>query len=536
MSEEKKFNREWVKTAAIIFLIILLILTFFSNTIMNRTLPEVATTAITSGAITAKVRATGTVTAVGNNEVKAESTRYIASVMVKAGQTVNAGDVLFVMGEGESEELEAAQEEYDSLQYQLMRAQNSYPTSSNSANLAVNSALQSYYEALSDYNVALNNFNNSATSEQIASAKKAMEQALVELTSAQNEADIIKTMALSDYDDKVEAATITYNAEMAAATTEAERTAAQATYDNAVKNARTTYESTISTSQNNIINKQLEYDSLCDVYENLAASTSSELYTKLQTAESKLRSAESSYYAALDSANSSNDTYNKSSTSAYIDVLEIENKIEKAKEKIAKLSGDSENNITAKVSGTVTTINKTAGDKVQKDDILCIIEVPDMGYMMSCSVTNDQAKRLKIGDTGTISNYYWGSDVVATVSAIKTDTKDPQTKKLIEFDLQGDVTSGAELTVSVGQKSANYDYIVPNNAVRSDSNGSFVLVVNSKNSALGNRYFAQRVDVTVLASDDNNSAISGNLSSGSFVITTSSSPVSNGSQVRMADS
>ena len=35
-------KREWVKTAAIIFLAILLVLTFFSNTIMNATLPEVA--------------------------------------------------------------------------------------------------------------------------------------------------------------------------------------------------------------------------------------------------------------------------------------------------------------------------------------------------------------------------------------------------------------------------------------------------------------------------------------------------------------
>lgn len=41
--EHKEINRGWVKNAAIIFLAVLLVLTFFSNTIMNRTLPEVAT-------------------------------------------------------------------------------------------------------------------------------------------------------------------------------------------------------------------------------------------------------------------------------------------------------------------------------------------------------------------------------------------------------------------------------------------------------------------------------------------------------------
>ncbi len=41
MAEEKKFKRGWVKNVAIIFLAVLLVLTFFSNTIMNRSLPEV---------------------------------------------------------------------------------------------------------------------------------------------------------------------------------------------------------------------------------------------------------------------------------------------------------------------------------------------------------------------------------------------------------------------------------------------------------------------------------------------------------------
>ena len=35
-------KREWVKTAAIIFLAVLLVLTFFAKTIMNASLPEVA--------------------------------------------------------------------------------------------------------------------------------------------------------------------------------------------------------------------------------------------------------------------------------------------------------------------------------------------------------------------------------------------------------------------------------------------------------------------------------------------------------------
>ena len=384
---EKKFNREWVKTAAIIFLIILLLLTFFSNTIMNRTLPEVASTSVTSGPITAKVRGTGTVTAVGNNEVKADATRYIASVMVKEGQNVNAGDVLFVMGEGESEELEEAQAELDALQWALLRAKNSYPTNSSSSNYSLYSAEIAYYEAEAEYETALDDYmNHSSTSAQIAEAKKAMDQAYDDLTIIRTVEEATQSAALSEYNSVIFDET----------KTEAEKQA-----------AKIKYESVVSESQQKISTKQIEYDNLSTIYNSLLSHTADEYKTKLDAAESKLRSAESAYYAALDAYQSSNDSYNKASQSTYIDVQETMAKIEKAKAKVERLSGGSENQITARVAGIVTTINKTAGDKVQKDDILCEIEVPDMGYTMSCSVSNDQAKRLKIGDSATVSNYYW---------------------------------------------------------------------------------------------------------------------------------
>ena len=41
---KKRGRRDWVKNAIIIFLAVLLVLTFFSNTIMNYSLPEVAAT------------------------------------------------------------------------------------------------------------------------------------------------------------------------------------------------------------------------------------------------------------------------------------------------------------------------------------------------------------------------------------------------------------------------------------------------------------------------------------------------------------
>ena len=73
MAETVK-NRAWVKNAAIIFLAVMLVLTLFSNTIMNRALPEVAAQYATSGTITSKVRATAAVKANMTFDVTAEET------------------------------------------------------------------------------------------------------------------------------------------------------------------------------------------------------------------------------------------------------------------------------------------------------------------------------------------------------------------------------------------------------------------------------------------------------------------------------
>ena len=73
-------KREWVKTVAIIFLAVMLVLTFFSNTIMNHSLPEVATANVTSGTINAKIRGQGTVSANETYDVTIKQTRKVASI------------------------------------------------------------------------------------------------------------------------------------------------------------------------------------------------------------------------------------------------------------------------------------------------------------------------------------------------------------------------------------------------------------------------------------------------------------------------
>ena len=575
--ETKPKNREWVKNAAIIFLAVLLVLTFFSNTIMNRSLPEVATAYVQSDSITARVRGTGTVESQGVYEVKATETREIRAVMIKSGQTIEAGDVLFVLGEGDSAEIEAAQEQLRQLKLsysqtavgatnysgQLQKAQSRYDAAVaaeaaalaeltgnpdfQSAQAALTSAQDKLASAQLNYTLAnstaiqsvgnlifaFNEFETSCSAHGLDTlalndVEYALNSAREALSAADGSANSVAVAV-----DKIQSAeqgVLMYELAISSSVTPelADKLAALKTCFTQSQNYLVgAGGSSLMDSVNEQHEAQERYNGASTQYEGFSS-----LFTeKYNSAVAERNAAE----AALKSLRDSADDYGRQAALTGLSLQDLKYQIERAQEKLDSLTGGSENQITSNVSGTVASVAVTAGTTATKDQVIATIEVPDMGYTVSFSVTTDQARRLRPGDSAEVTSYYWGSHIDATLSAIKNDPKNPLTNKLLEFDVSGDVAAGAQLTISIGERSASYDLVIPNSAIRSDSNGKFVYVIQAKNSALGNRYFARRVNVEVLASDDNNSAVTGNLDYGDYVITTSSAPIKSGDQVRMAE-
>ena len=837
--QEQPRNRDWVKNAAIIFLVVLLVLTFFSNTIMNRSLPEVATQEVESGSIVARVRGTGTVQANSNTQVKMDRTRVIRSVLVKVGQKVEAGDVLFTLGEGASEEIDAAEETLRNLQASYNRTAATMPEynySTDTRKIGIlseklaeaesawkNAEAKKLASVSSDENLKIiqgeleravaareaaeKNYNGDVEALQewkekqdsvvpamvtygmldgdlISSSSEYTDRSRIETQiSRVKSGETEKTYTIFFYNNDKETALYTafvgynvvptyaygtptsvddtatktypflrwvdsagnpiapatedttYYAEYSkdpvpvptaeddvgpsvvintnevnintgdvttgdvttgdvttgdvttgdvttgdvttgdvttgdvttggvttddvttgdvttgvtsstvtsSAITEAaeEEAAAQKTDekngDNSIDvnissfgtdeidnlNAKTTNQLmtsgeglkldsalVVDENENPVIDEQyeikaqeetspqtresfiipethntakrqnnhsdwsdhsdywLDYLYYCleeyNKYENeifKLQTTSVEEYESALEAEIKwsnlydeymetitpeganakaryeaYRTAKDNYDTAVEAYHDKKAT-NETTLAGYnADLANLWGQIQRAQKKLDDLLGGEEATITARVAGTIQTLDASPGDTKKKDDVIATIEAPDMGYTMSFSVTNDQANRLRVGDTGTVSNFYWGSEITATLRSIQIDQKNPQTNKLLTFDLSGNVTTGTELTVSVGQKSANYDVIIPSSSVRTDANGTYVLKLESKNSPLGNRYLARRVPVEVLAVDDTNSAVSADLGYGDYVITSSSSPLKNGQLVRLATS
>lgn len=239
--------------------------------------------------------------------------------------------------------------------------------------------------------------------------------------------------------------------------------------------------------------------------------------------------------AAARNAAADSDTEKLDEKKYKIELQQIRDAIKKKTNEIALLEEKATGTtLTAPVSGTIETIAVSAGQKAQANTTLIAITLADKGYTMTCTVTSEQAAKIKTGDVATIQWYYWGETPTARVVSIKPDQASQGKNKIVTLEVTGDVTVGTSLTFTLGEKNTSYDTVIPNSAVREDSKGKFVLIVVAKSTPLGNRYTAKRVDVEVLASDDTNSAVSGALS-GEYVITNSTTPISGGMQVRLSE-
>lgn len=221
-----------------------------------------------------------------------------------------------------------------------------------------------------------------------------------------------------------------------------------------------------------------------------------------------------------------------------LEIQKDQEAIEKQREKVEKLKEKTyTGEITAKVTGTISNLNCVAGQTVDAGSSYGEIEVDGKGYSMEISVTNEQAASVHVGDRCSITDYYWGPEVKMTVASIKPDTSNPGKGKILEIEIDGEVSEGQTLNLSIGDRQTSYDLVVPNSAIREDSNGKYILIASVKSTPLGNRYIAKRVNVTVIKKDNLNSAVDAGTEYGyEYVITSSTAPVEEGSQVRLAKS
>lgn len=600
MEKTKTTRKELVKTAAIIFLAVLLVFTFFSQTILNLNLPEVAAQYVETGSIRSQIRVSGTVSASETYDVTINQTRKIRSVMTKVGQNVEAGDVLFVLEPTDSEELDAAQTQLKEMELNYQKLLMAHTNSSETEKRTLETLQKAYDDALAVF--------RTYSSGEPSQAKLQYEQSKADITELQSqidqmEADILSAEELlllveayekeeaqweADWDDAerewaknsilyeedynelkeyAEELGKSYKDQMAAMAADLdymrevlENAGAEDVSDAHLEDLSKAYkvisadeskkeelkkqEEDLSDRKDEIRKKErlLGLDALGGTSLERRISSWRETLVQIQSELKEKQNASINYQEAQAAAlnveaakQALEDAVFESglSNSDLLDLNREKELVDQQKELVNELlaNGDGQQ-VISNVSGVVSDIYYNAGATAGAETPMAKITVTDRGYTLRVSVTAEQARQLQIGEQAEIGNR-WQSDVTAT---LETMFNDPQNRegKILLFRLSGEVEPDTSLELVLGQKSQTYEALIPNSALRTDANGYFVLVVEAKSTPLGNRFYARRADVTVLASDDTTTAVSG-LAGGDYVITTASRPIEPGENVRLAE-
>lgn len=551
--QKKKKSRKWIVKALIIFLVVMGILTFFSNTIMNMTLTQVSTMQIYGSTLSNIVRASGTVKAKVTHEIKAPGDVTIENVEQYLYSNVEEGDVLATLKTPENQEdLEAKKKELEELLKSLSydKRTPSERTDYYYLETALADARKKASEAAKQLDQVRNKTSliaqkkseisniqkkiDKAGSDKatLESQKTEMEgkrdeasEALGPLNEALLAAQVELSKCITDPEDPM------FDPDRLAACTEAVKNAQVA-----VDNMNAMY-SDYSQKVTNIINTINAKDADATRYTTDKTKAEEELQELEMLPE--LQDAQ----RALNDANHEVTTKEKELSNARINdginsdkkqdtAAENDAKIAKLEDEIAKLEEFySITEIKAPSSGYLTLANVTRGQQVMKDEVLFEIAELDSGLYVDCSVGKDTASQLYVGSE--VRADYCDH---AEVEQIRPDPNDPMNSSVVRIAVDGEwlIPGNTTITCTMSTSNRQYENVVPKGAVQRDSEGSFIYILVTKNSPLGERYIARKVPVTVLAEDSTSCAIEGPGVNFAYCIVRTEKPITNGEQVRLA--
>ncbi|MBR6094520.1 MAG: HlyD family efflux transporter periplasmic adaptor subunit [Lachnospiraceae bacterium] len=565
-------KRDIIKNIAIIFLAVMLVLTFFSNTIMNYSLPQVSTEQIMNGTIKNQVRGKGIIEVVDPYNVVVEETRTVSSVRVQEGDLVNEGDVIYTLKGEESEELEEARKNLataeDNYKKALLDGSISPQATGAEVDLdalkrtlaafdaAIDSAqkdAENHDAKIKDYERQLESIGETSASaywnakkvkaersKELAERKKT--EAEGKKTAAEtkkSDAETVKAdnQALEDaYQSKIAAGDIPDDTEITG----------HAAFDQAVKDiadAQKAIESATKDIQNaekEIVDLDKQLDEI-NYQIDLAGATGGDInqgkIDELNNAIRNEKAAKESAEAKVKEQTEKKEKYVKEMTGKVNAASNLE-EIVRLQDEVAKLEKKAlGGEVTSPVTGKIISLAAASGEKIEAKQTVATIQVEGKGYQCILSADARQAKTVKVGDEVKVEDYYY-YNVTAKLVNILPDKSDPKNKRSLVFELEGDdLYEGGSISLAVGESNSRYDLTIPKSALGKDNKGDYILVLVPKQVPFGTRYIAKRVEVTsILATDDSRAAIEAEVDSwGTYVITNATRPVNPGEQVRLAE-
>ncbi|MDD2534080.1 MAG: hypothetical protein PHC86_05220 [Eubacteriales bacterium] len=509
-----------VRRATVIFFSGMAALTLFSNTIVNYSLPRVQVKNFESGIISRQIQTDGTVAASLQHTINFGAARTVEKVNVEVGSPVLVGDVLATLKATDGLELLEMEKAYENAQIDLARMKETAATTSVPA---AEKAIQAAEKAIA---VALKTITRNE--EAIVDAKEALDTAWDDLKQAAEDAedDLNDAQDLQEEkEDLLVAAQLALDT-----TTETPGTTAYI----ALQDAVTAAELALEDAQDSV-----------DSFEKILADAKkardrgpTSFEDSVVLAEEALVAAKEAHIetvAALAQAQLDLTAAKKTDAQTAKDrtreITKAENNLTIQKKKLDQFKSTQDvTEIKADYAGRISKLTLSAGGVINPAEAIVTIDAADAKYELRATLPIEQAKVLVIGDRADVmmGNMGWAQ---AVLREVREDKDQPGIVKQLIFDIDGEVTLGQQVTLSIYKMSRQYDIIVPNAAVRQDANGSFILVMKQKNGPLGSRFTLERVSATVLESDSTRAAVSATIDYGTPLVTAANKPVEAGSRV-----
>ncbi len=156
------------------------------------------------------------------------------------------------------------------------------------------------------------------------------------------------------------------------------------------------------------------------------------------------------------------------------------------------------------------------------------------GVYTEFTVGVEEGKHLAAGDRMTVAvPALDNKKIEAEISSVNSSETEDGIRIAAQID-DPELKGGERINISITKESEFFDAIIPNSAVRTDSNGrKFAYVIKERKSSLGKEYYLQKAFLYVAASDQKETAVSSGLSFFEKVVTESDRLVMAGDRVKL---
>lgn len=535
------------------FLAVMLVFTILSRAVSGASMAKVETVRISAGTIEHKVSGSGKVEAGKEIAVYTETGQRVKEICVQEGQSVEKGEVLFLVEmEDLEEQILAAQQELEKMKLQNQDAQSARSVEEQNRANAKNRAIEDYNQAISEGGAA------------VAEAKAVWDQAEAELqnflaagppapipapvpeSSSEGDDQPPQSEQESQVENSNEAGGGSKSQSEQMDRKEEQPKAAEPKSEQTIKKEKRPPMAAIELQSEQTDNKEEQPKAAAaepqsEPNNEPGADPQAEWEAQKAALEQAVAEAKLAYETAVsartESVKSAARALEDASMQPATDSIARQGEISRQQQELTlnKLLAlkKAEGKITAPVRGMVTQIAITTGDFTTNGTAIRLADTSE-GSRLVAAVDKSDQKYVSKGSAVNIS--VSGSKEKITDYTVSNVAENEGDNTLLDVTIElpeGVLEAGTSAEIEIVQKSKNYSTVLPIQALHEEQNVYYVFIVQEEQGVMGTELVVKRYEVEVVDKNSTSAALAeGMLTGDQEIVNSSSRVIEDGSRVR----